>query len=275
MNESYYKTENAHSFIRYSSLMPKRKTLLFLHGIGDSSISYLPFLNTPILSQFNIIIPDFLGYGKSSKNDDYSFTLQIQLIIEHIKSIEKQIGFLLNDLILTAHSMGGIHAMLLCDSEIKNRIKGVINVEGSITQYGSFISETVSKISPKNFQTWFQNFKENTIFNNFIKEFPACRSYYASLQFCQAEAFFQNALEMHQVCISGKGEYTNHAGQQFCNLDLPKIYFYGDKSLCQESQNFLHMNRLPTKIFQTNNHFVMLQCFDEFTHFIANWMIQI
>ena len=273
MNENYHQIKEAYSFLRHSSLMPNRKTLVFMHGIGDSGLNYLPFLQTKTLTEYNILIPDFLGYGKSSKNDDYSFILQNKFIIEHIKALEKQVNFPFNELILILHSMAGIHGVLLCESEIKNRIKGIINVEGSITQYGSFVSKTVHKVViDNNFDHWFNEFKEITIFDEFIKKFPICRTYYASLKFCDPNAFLQNALEIYKVCTSGTGEFTSLAGKKFSELTVPKIYCYGDQSICQGSLNFLHKNRLPVKSFLTANHFIMQECFDEFVIFIRDWI---
>lgn len=273
MNENYHKVDQSYSFLRHSVLLPQRKTLVFMHGIGDSGLSYLPFLQASTLTQFNILIPDFLGYGKSSKNKDYHFLVQIKFFIEHIKALEQQMNFSFNELILIPHSMAGIHAMLLCDSEIKNQIKGIVNVEGSITQYGSFISKKVATIAKDNFASWFNHFKEVTIFDEYIKKHLSYRLYYASLEFCDPEAFLQNALEMYHVCLAGTGEFTNTAGKTFAELNLPKIYCYGDKSLCPESVNFLHKNALLTKSFPTANHFVMQACFDEFVSFLRDWII--
>ena len=257
--------------MRHSNLLPERRTFLFLHGIGDSSLNYQPFLNTPALSQFNLLIPDLLGYGKSSASKDYSIQRQVDLVVDHIKTIEKQCQFPFNELVLIPHSMASIHAMLMCDTVPNNQIKGVINVEGSVTQYGSFISEAVTGIGKDEFAKWFDVFKETKIFTQFIQKYPSCRSYYASLQFCQPEALLQNALEIYQYCHADTGEYTNTAGNKFAQCSLPKVYCYGDKSLCRESLDFLQDHRVPLKVFHTDNHFVMQQCFDEFVAFIASW----
>jgi pimeloyl-ACP methyl ester carboxylesterase len=276
ITENYFSYEHFYSFLRHSALLKAdRKTLLFLHGIGDSSLSFLPFFAASELKDFNILIPDLLGHGKSSKNNDYSFKVQVTAIIKHIQALEETIGFDFENIILIPHSMGAILAIFLCESVIKNRIKGFINIEGTITQYGSFVSETVSKAASQNkFDQWFHEFKESIIFDKFIKEFPVTRSYYASLEFCCPKAFLQNALEMHQLCLASPGKYTNSIGKKFAELNLPKVYCYGDQSLCAESVDFLHENHLPNKVFHSKNHFVMLECFNEFVKFITNWIIK-
>lgn len=265
MNEFYDQSEGACCFIQYSDLRPDRKTLLFLHGIGDSSVSYLPFFLDKKLSQFNLLAPDLLGHGKSSANSDYSFDRQCDLIVKQINHLQDKIGFVFEEIILISHSMAGIHSLLLCQSSIKKQIKAFINVEGSITPYGSFVSEAVSRINEKHaFESWFQKFKEISIFNKAITE-PVLRSYYASLKFCRPQAFLQNALELRKYSLTWPGKL-------YAQLTLPKIYCYGDKSLCQESIDFLHENKLETQVFPTDNHFVMLACFDEFVNFICDWL---
>jgi len=271
MKESYIRYNHAYCYMRHTPLRSHRKTLLFLHGIGDSSLSYEQYLQ--VFDNVNILIPDFLGYGKSSKYDDYHFKVQIAALIEQINSLEQAYKVTLDDIILIPHSMAAIHAVLLCHSMIKEKIKGIINIEGSITQYGSFISEEASRAyQQETFDAWFDKFREITIFNKLLHQFPICRSYYASLKFCQAKAFLENALEIRQFCLAGTGEYTNIAGLNYAELDLPKIYCYGDKSLCQESIEFLNKKRLKTKTFHTANHFLMLECFDEFVDFVTNWV---
>ena len=58
MHEHYYVTDNIVSFLKHSSLQDKRKTLLFIHGIGDSSLGLIPSLNSPALQSFQSLYCD-------------------------------------------------------------------------------------------------------------------------------------------------------------------------------------------------------------------------
>lgn len=277
MFESHFSAKGACSFIRHTKLESERKTMLFLHGLGDSSLSYLPFLKNDLLSAYNVIVPDFIGYGKSVANEAGNFSFQIEALLSHLSYLETKHQVQLRNYIIIPHSMAAIHAMLLYQSSIKPRIKGIVSVEGTVTQFGSFISEAVTKITEKgdDFYRWFQGFVEISIYGEFLKKFPCCRSYYASLKFCQPRIFLMNALEMRKIALSGEGKYTNLAGDFFANVPLKKLYCYGDKSLCQESVTFLKLHNVPVKIFQTDNHFVMLQCIDEFTKDLVAWAEQL
>lgn len=272
MKEFYFQSHNECLFLASSEITSQKVTLLFVHGLGDSSISYMPYLDMDTLSEFNILIPDLLGYGRSSSSDDYSFEHQVNGIVNQILNLESSLQIDLNNIVLIAHSMGSIHATLLCESILKNRIKAFVNVEGSITQYGSFISETVMGIAENNRMSWFDNFKQS-IYPEGIKTL-SMRSYYASLLFCQPQAFIQNAIEMRELSIALHNEFSSIMGERYADLSLPKIYCYGD-SLAKETLKFLDQNQLEKKYFPSPNHFLMSECKAQFSLFLRAYAVSL
>jgi pimeloyl-ACP methyl ester carboxylesterase len=126
--ESYFQYQNSHHYLIHSGLAPNLPTLLIIHGLGDSSLNYREFLS---LTNYNVLIPDLLGYGKSSGAGDYSCNNQVNAIIHHINHLQKESGIALSNITLLAHSMGAIVATLLCESDLKSQIKALISVEGS------------------------------------------------------------------------------------------------------------------------------------------------
>lgn len=259
--ESYFSLNNEIYFMVHSELAPSRPTLLFIHGLGDSHVDYLPYLSPDLTDHFNVLVPDLLGYGNSSSANDYSFHHQTQGIVHHLEFLQATTKIKLNDIILIAHSMGGIHATLLCESSIKEVIKGFINVEGSVTQYGSFISKNmIEALKTRSFHDWFTEFK------NHIQ----LVSYRASLEFCQPEAFRQNAEEMYGICHAGIGEFTNSIGKKFVNLDVRKVYCYGDFT-CKETLAFLNENQVTLHYFPAKTHFVLSECREDVFTFIKEF----
>jgi pimeloyl-ACP methyl ester carboxylesterase len=261
MLESYFSLADETYFMVHSKLVSSHPTLLFIHGLGDSHINYLQYLSSDLSDHFNILIPDLLGYGKSSSARDYSFQHQTQGILRHLNFLEDKTKIKFNNIILVAHSMGGIHATLLCESPIKNVIKGFINVEGSVTQYGSFVSQNMMEsLKTRTFSDWFSEFKKSIHF----------RPYYASLAFCHPEAFRQNAEEMYHICHASSGKFTNSIGNQFANLSVRKVYCYGDFT-CKETLEFLHENNVPIHYISANTHFVLAECPNDVIKFIKNF----
>ncbi len=260
--ESYFSLASETYFIAHSELISSRPTLLFIHGLGDSHIDFLPYLTSDLTKNFNILIPDLLGYGKSSSASDYSFQHQVQGIINHLDYLQAKTKIKFNDIILIAHSMGGIHATLLCDSTLKNVIKGFINVEGSVTQYGSFVSKNmIESLKISSFADWFAEFKRGIQFG----------SYYASLEFCNPQAFCQNASEMYHLCHASSGKFTNSIGKEFVGLDVRKVYCYGDFT-CQETLEFLKENNVPLHYIPANTHFVLSECPEEVIKYVESFI---
>lgn len=270
MHESYFQFNNDTLFLAHNDLA-HRPTLLFIHGIGDSHVDYLPYLSTELDRHYNILIPDLLGHGNSSAANDYSFHHQVQGIVHHLVYLQSKANLEFSNIILIAHSMGGIHGTLLCETPLKKAITHFINVEGSVTQYGSFIAENmIQSLSTEPFDKWFLNFKQK-IFelskeNNFILP------YYASLDFCQPEAFKQNATEMYQLCYALTGKYTHIIGKKYAELSIPRIYCYGD-SLAKETVAFLNENHLSIQYFPAKTHFLLSECMEEFVRFVQFYLL--
>lgn len=271
IHESYFHTGNESYFMIHSELVSSRPTLLFIHGLGDSHIYCQPYLNSNLIDHYNILILDLLGYGKSSASEDYSFEHQVRGIEEHINYLQKTWDLQFSDFILVAHSMGGIHATLLCESSLRKHIKAFINVEGSITQFGSFIAENmVNSIKKESFSEWYDNFKQKKIYETLGLQYPSIRPYYAALEFCNPEAFFKNASQMYEISKALTGKYTNIIGKKYAELVIPKIYCYGD-SMCTETIEFLNEHHLESHHFPSKNHFLLSECFNEFIAFIDNY----
>ncbi len=273
INESYFYTENECYFMIHSpELRSSRPTILFVHGLGDSHIDYLPYLKSSLIEHYNILIPDLLGHGKSSASSDYCFEHQVQGIENHIIYLQKIKNVQLANFILVAHSMGGIHATLLCESAMKKSIKTLINVEGSITQFGSFIAEKlVQAVNEQRFSAWFDDFKQKKIYEGLAQQFIAVRPYYASLEFCHPETFLKNGTQMYQMGRELSGKYTHLIGKKYAELTIPRIYCYGD-FICKETIEFLKEHQLKSCYFSCKNHFLLSECVDEFVIFIDRYI---
>lgn len=272
IHESYFHTDDEYYFMIHSELLSSRPTLLFIHGLGDAHMHYRAYLDSDLINHYNLLIPDLLGHGKSSAAQDYSFQHQVKGIEQHIDYLQKTLEIKLSDFILIAHSMGGIHATLLCESNLQKSIKAFINVEGSITQFGSFIAEDMVKtLKKESFMQWYDHFKQKKIYETLALEYVSIRPYYAGLECCHPDAFLKNALQMYEMSKALAGKYTNMIGKKYAKLMIPKIYCYGD-SLCKETLAFLNEYDLASRHFPAKNHFLLSECLDEFIVFIHHYV---
>jgi hypothetical protein len=157
--------------------------------------------------------------------------------------------------------MSGIYAVRLAQGILAPLIKGIYAVETTVTQYGAFISEEITKQAKANVDLaqWFEGFCENTY--QLAADVPTFRTYYAGLRLTTARCFIQNCLDMREVATSEKtSKFTNQIGHAFVKLTIPKVYCLAEKGQQLKSLPFLKQYHIPIQLFPTNSHFCMQAC---------------
>lgn len=137
MHETFVDVEGGRLFVRHSAAYaPDRPTILWIHGIGDSSLCFLEAFASPELSNFSLLAPDMLGFGRSSvaSDGDYSFRAQVS----RLWSLCDHFGC--DSPFVVGHSMGGDVATFMADRRKNRKVSGIINVEGDLTPDDLFIS---------------------------------------------------------------------------------------------------------------------------------------
>ncbi|QGP54451.1 2-succinyl-6-hydroxy-2,4-cyclohexadiene-1-carboxylate synthase [Piscirickettsia salmonis] len=235
--------------------------LVFIHGLGDSQLNYQLFFDLPELLPFDLVAPDLLGHGKSSWTDGYDYDLLVQCLYT-------QLAFIMPNyrrVILVPHSIGGILATALCQTDLNSSISGVFALETSLTQYGSYLSEKVSNIikQGERFNLWFAEFKNNIYQQGHQDEIT--RLYYASLCLVDPGVFLTLALATRKIAteISAQ-EFTNSSGTAFAMLDIPKVYCLGVEGNQQQSLPFLQAKGIETVRLPTSSHWLAQSCPSEF-----------
>ena len=69
---------------------PTLKTIVFVHGLGESGASFREALEAPALDDYNVLIPDLAGFGRSSSAgaDGYAFAPQIERLYRLLDHLE-------------------------------------------------------------------------------------------------------------------------------------------------------------------------------------------
>ena len=62
INEATISVPDGYMFYRHNQIDQERTTLLFLHGLGESGLCFVDAFHEPALKNYNIIVPDLLGY---------------------------------------------------------------------------------------------------------------------------------------------------------------------------------------------------------------------
>lgn len=271
MKETIFKEGNEFNYIRHNEISFGKTTLLFLHGLGDSGQCFQEVFQERRFNRFNIVIPDLIGYGKSSgsANGDYSFDSHIERVWKIIEDLK------INNIIVIGHSMGGDIATLLCASDQKNTIEKFVNIEGNLTQYDLFISqEAVKAEEAGNFTHWFYNeFMTAKVLEDWGRKYPSCRRYHSSLRHCKTDAFLANTRELYERNTALPGKQKSETGRMYCSLSLPKIFCYGTKSVSSGTVEFLKENGIEYKAFDDTFHWPMIDKVNEFYSFLYEFVM--
>ena len=130
--------------------------MLFLHGLGESGLSFSEAFDEIDLKEYNIVVPDLLGYGRSSAADGDGYSFEAQL--ERIWQLAEHQNFDLQEIHLIGHSLGGDLATLMCEQDDETRIKSLVNVEGNLTSHDLFISRKAAWAAKRpDFKQWFDD----------------------------------------------------------------------------------------------------------------------
>jgi pimeloyl-ACP methyl ester carboxylesterase len=268
--ETKFKEGSEFNYIKHNKILPGKMTLLFLHGLGESGQCFQEVFEERRFDNCNIIVPDLIGYGKSSEsaNGNYSFKAHIEKLWKIIADLK------VHDLIVIGHSMGGDIGTLLCASDKKDKIVKFVNIEGGITQNDLFISqEAVKAAEAANFTRWFHDeLMTSKVLGDWGQKYPSCRRYYSSLHDCRPEAFLVNARELCERNTSLPGKYKSETGRIYCSLSIPKVFCYGAESGSSGTIDFLEENELECQVFNEAFHWPMIDKSEEFYSFLYEFI---
>jgi len=83
---------------------PNGKSVLLLHGKNFSGAYWKPTADALLEEGYRVVIPDQIGFGKSSKPDDYQYSLHAYGL--HMRDLLKDLA--IGKITVVGHSMGGM-----------------------------------------------------------------------------------------------------------------------------------------------------------------------
>src|SRR3989344_3772035 len=98
--------------------------LFCLHGLQSNKNMFNDLLSKPFFKNYSLFVIDFVGFGNSSKPEQFSYDLldQAKICQEIILSLN------LNKIHIIGHSMGGMIGTLLLEM-VPERVNSLINME--------------------------------------------------------------------------------------------------------------------------------------------------
>ena len=219
-------------FVRHTPLQAGRGTILFLHGLGDSSLAFDEAFSGNECADLNLVAVDLPGHGRSLAAHDGLYTLEA-----HAKRLADLIEALdLRRITLVGHSLGGDIATVAVSRHHCSRIDRLVSIEGTIAPADSFICNRASEAAENGFpafESWFrQQYREETVFDKWARDGgDAGRRYYASLRFCDPASFLACARELFSRNQHPDRRGLSGIGALFAALSIERHFVYGTRSL--------------------------------------------
>lgn len=231
-------------FIRTNIVLDARADIWFIHGFGESGMSFIEAFSSPLAKIYNFYVPDLPGFGVTpflGHNSDIRESCK--LLRDLIRKLTSE-----RPIVIVAHSLGGIIGTWLCQS-FGEQIISYANIEGNLTEADAFFSGTARDFtSAKEFSCFFIS----KVFS-MLGSSESLHRYYASVRFAQPEAL----LAWGKSGAAATGE--TKSGSEFAKLLNKKIYLWGDQSSSDPTRNFLKNNGLPNHCFEGSGHWPMIE----------------
>jgi len=270
MAESFHPLPEGWLYVRHARLGEGRPTLVMVHGLGESSLSFQESFDHPALEPFALVALDLLGYGRSSAagDGDYRFDSHVRRLWQLVDDLG------LERFALLGHSMGGDLGTLMAEGDGQGRMVALVNVEGDLTPQDIFFSNKVVQADERGqFASWFAGaFREETVLGAWGSRWESSRRYYASLHFCRPEAFLANAREMYARNQPVDGASACATGLTYLRLALPKLFCWGSESLATETRALLQSTGSNHRSFAPASHWPMIDCADDFYRVVAGFL---
>jgi pimeloyl-ACP methyl ester carboxylesterase len=268
MCETTIDVDGGQMYYRHNDFDASRPTVLFIHGIGESGLCFLEAFDASLLGDFNIIVPDLLGFGRSPPSADHDYTFSKQ--IARMRALLDGLG--VDEFNLVGHSMGGIIGTLFCHHH-GDQVLSFVNIEGDLTSDARFITEpAMQSEADGRFEEWLRDdFAQHQI-TNLCHQWPSTVRYLASLNMCQSSAFLACVHEIYALMESLPDSNLALIGKTYLELNTPRVFCWGTESLSDGAQVFLTDSNLEHKAFCGSFHWVMLDQTIQFYSFLSEFL---
>jgi len=216
--------------------------IVFLHGLGCSTVSFDEAWDCPELDAYSVLCLDYTGHGTSSASDEFSCSID-----DHARVCALVLDTYRNrPLHLVGHSLGGAVALLLPDS-IQDSIVTFANVEGNLNPEDCVFGSR--RAAEKSFNEFLEE-----VLPEFHKSSRTWRE--TGLDLVNPKAFYRTAKSL--VEWSDDSKLLN----VFHSWPGKKAYFYGSKN--SEHHTVGSVEGIARIEISNAGHFVMNDNPDEF-----------
>lgn len=228
-----------------------RPAILYIHGLGESTLPFEDLLAAPPLAGWHQLAPDLPGYGKSLWTPD-------PYVLEgHARALGRMLDELeVGRVVLVGHSMGGAIATHFARL-LKKRTAGVLNVEGNVSLADCHFSGLVAA---QPLEDWLATGLAAFLDQLYAAasalpagEAAVLRSYAASVHLADPRAIHRNSADL--VAASRRETLA----RDLAALGLPVLYAYGaPRGTGEHSRSLLAAAGIPLLEISPAGHWCYL-----------------
>jgi pimeloyl-ACP methyl ester carboxylesterase len=192
-----------------------RKTLLYVHGLGESGLCFEDLIRAPALAEYYHLAPDLPGYGKSPWPRE---GLGLDQLTERLgRWLEDEVS---SPVVVLGHSMGGVLGLLLAE-RFPLRVAGLINIEGNISIEDCGFSGRIAGFTAQDFagHGWAGVLDE--VYRAGLDDHPL-RTYFASMSLCDPRTLYRCSQDLVRLSES------EALASRLAALPIPQVYLLGD-----------------------------------------------
>ncbi len=220
-------------------------SIVWIHGLGEWSVSFDPITRHPALAGFTHVLPDLPGYGRSpwSAIDDAMGSLEA--LADHLATWLRA----REPAVLVGHSMGGVLATYIAE---RIPVAGLVNIDGNLSRGDCTFSAQGIAYSLDDFVARGFTDLRGTAYARGATQ-PALRGYYAALCATNPHAFHRHATDLVRVAE------TETLAARLAALDVPLLFVAGvPDGICTHSRALLDRHRVRWVGVEPAGHWVFV-----------------
>jgi pimeloyl-ACP methyl ester carboxylesterase len=253
-------------FVRAAGREDGPRTVLWIHGLGESGLSFEGVLDHPELAGWRHLAPDLPGYGRTAWPREPQPLGEVADLLADLAA-ELAGG----PVVLAGHSLGGVLALLVAERH-RSLVLGVVDIDGNKSPEDCTFSGQTAREDLAAFTGGGFDALRDRVYRAGVDD-PAQRGYHASLRLASPAQFWHHGREL--VALSARRDLASRLAA-LAGQGLPVAYVAGAPGGASgESRRLLAEARVPVVEIAPSGHWPFLDQPDAFTAALARFLSEV
>jgi pimeloyl-ACP methyl ester carboxylesterase len=233
--------------------------VVWIHGLGEWSVSYDAIVRHPRLAGFAHTLPDLPGYGRSPWPAELPEGDSLDQLADHLAAWLAPRP----PAVLIGHTMGGVHATLVAE---RVPARGVIDIDGNLSRGDCSFSERGAAWTTEEFaERGFAELRAEILAEG--ERDPALQGFHAALCASSPVMFHRNSIDL--VRLSS----THTLAARLAALRCPSLFVAGvPDGVCEESRALLDRDGVRWVGIEPAGHWIYIDAPDAFAEAVQPFL---